>query len=167
MDKRHTRLAPFAALLFLYTEASTAAAQPTEAAAPVAGTEVAPPAEPATAALSGQVRLAGADGGLPNVVVLVDGKPAGATDATGRFALEGLTAGEHLISLMAPEGQDLHTQLTLAAGASLQRMFTLQVGEVAQITLVEKTERTKRAAGEVSLSQKDVSEVAGTFGDPV
>lgn len=166
MDKRRTRLAPFAALLILCAEASSAAAQPAEASPPVTATDV-PPAEPATAALSGQVRLAGSKGDLPGVVVLVDGQPAGTTDARGRFALAGLTAGEHLISLMAPDGETLHTQLTLAAGASVQRTFTLEAGEVEQVTLVEKTERPKRAAGEVSLSQKDVSEVAGTFGDPV
>ena len=124
-------------------------------------------AESATAALSGQVRLAGTGAGLPGVVVLVDGERAGTTDASGRFALERLAAGQHLISLIGPEGQDLHTQVTLAAGATVQQTFTLQTGDIDQISLVQKTERTKRAAGEISLSQQEVTGVAGTFGDPV
>lgn len=167
MDKRHTRLVPFAALLILFAETSTAAAQPTEALPRVTATDVPPPAKPATAALSGQVRLAGSNGDVAGVLVLVDGESAGTTDANGRFALERLTAGEHLISLLGPEGQALHTQLTLPAGASLQRTFTLQASLVEQVSVVEKTSLTKSAAGEVSLSQEEVSEVPGTFGDPV
>ena len=162
-DRKFTTAAT--ALLLLCAGPNRAAAQTLPAAAPEASTSTVT-ALPATAALVGQVRLAASPAGA-GVVVLVDGERAGTTDASGRFALEGLVPGAHLISLMAPDGQGLHTQLILAPGASLQRTFTLQAGQVDHISVVQKTERTKRAAGEVNLSRKEVSKVPGTFGDPV
>ena len=123
---------------------------------------------PPTAALSGDVHLAGVPAGLAGVVVLVDGERAGVTDAAGRFTLPALPAGAHLISMWSPEGQEQHTQLLLPAGAELRRSFTFapDAAAVEQVSLVQKTEREKRAAGEVSLSQKELAKVPGTFGDP-
>jgi hypothetical protein len=152
------------ALLILCARAGAATAQP-EATAPAA-TAVAAPALATPANLAGQVRLAGSNAPLEGAMVLLDGDRAATTDAEGRFVLRGLTAGEHLISLVGPQGQDVHTQLTLPPGSSLERTFTLRAREVEQVTVVQKVERPRPEAGEVDLSQREVSEVAGTFGDP-
>jgi hypothetical protein len=132
---------------------------------PAAPAVLASSAAPAT--IDGTVRMAGGEATFAGVMVLVDGEPAGTTDNRGRFSLRGLAPGEHVISLMGPQGQDLHARVVLAAGAALLRTFTLQASDAEQISVVQTVEKPRREAGQVTLGQKEVSAVAGTFGDPV
>ena len=135
--------------------------------APEPPPEPAPAPPPAPGVLEGVVRNDGTGAPFEDVMVLVDGEAAGATDAQGRFTLRNLPPGPHLISLVGPQGQDLHEQLELGPGASLRRSFRLSAREVESIQLKQTAHRPKREAGEVTLSQKEVAAVPGTFGDPV
>jgi outer membrane receptor protein involved in Fe transport len=135
------------------------APEPAEPAAAVA------PVPPAT--LEGTVRDAQTGAPFEGVMVLVDGEVAGTTGPDGRFSVGSLAPGEHLVSLMGPQGQELHNKLSLAAGTWSRRTYTLQARELESVSVVQRVERTKREAGEVSLSQQEVAAVPGTFGDPV
>jgi hypothetical protein len=133
---------------------------------PAEATPAPEPPAPESAALAGTVRTAR---GAPfeGVMVLVDGDVAATTDAEGRFSLPRLAPGPHLISLMGPQGQELHHKMALGPGTSLRQSFTLQERVVESVSVVQKVARPRKEAGEVSLSQAEVTQVAGTFGDPV
>ncbi|HEY0707402.1 MAG TPA: TonB-dependent receptor [Polyangia bacterium] len=144
------------------------AAPPPEAAPAEAPPAVSEPAAatPAPARLDGVVVNA-SGAAFEDVLVLVDGEAAGSTDAQGRFTLPQLTPGPHLLTLVGPQGQDMHEPLDLGAGSTQQRRFRLASRAIDTIALKQKVERPKRETGEVVLSQKDVTAVPGTFGDPV
>ncbi|HEY0713211.1 MAG TPA: TonB-dependent receptor [Polyangia bacterium] len=147
--------------------AATAAPATEPAPAPDPASDVAPAAAPAAPGrLTGVVE---SPTGQPfeDVIVLVDGDTAGSTDAQGRFHLPRLRPGPHLITLIGPQGQDLHEQIEVAPGASLDRRFRLTTRDVETVAITQKSDRPKREAGEVVLAQKDVAAVPGTFGDPV
>jgi TonB-dependent Receptor Plug Domain len=128
---------------------------------------VPPPVPVSPSSLEGEVRNAADGTPFEDVMVLVDGERVAATDAQGRFQLRDLPPGRHLISLVGPQGQDQHAEVELGPGISLKRTFRLSGGQVESITLKQTSERPRREAGEVTLSQKEVAAVPGTFGDPV
>jgi hypothetical protein len=136
------------------------AAEPVEPPAP-------PPAPLPPALIEGEVRSQADDSPFEDVIVLVDGERAATTDAQGRFLLPALSPGPHLLSLVGPQGQDQHTTLELAPGVTMRRRFRLAAGVVESIQIRQAAERPRREAGEVTLSQKEVAAVPGTFGDPV
>jgi hypothetical protein len=145
---------------------------------PVAPADVSPPAEaapseppveppPATAALTLTVLSPATSAPFEGVLVLLDGDTAGTTDAAGRLALDRVPAGPHLLSLAGPQGEELHQELTLPAGAALTRTFRLEAHATETLQFTQKAARPRREAGEVVLSQSEVSAVPGTLGDPV
>jgi outer membrane receptor protein involved in Fe transport len=119
------------------------------------------------AVLEGTVRDAGSRAPLQGVMVLVDSELVATTDGTGAFAARGISPGAHLLSLMGPQGQGFHTRLTLGAGVTLRRAFTLEGPAVEEVKVVQELQRPRHEPGEVTLSQREVASVAGTFGDPV
>jgi hypothetical protein len=150
---------------------SPTAQTPPASEAPPPAPEAAPPPEhappPVPAALEGEVRNSVDGTPFEDVMILVDGERVTATDAQGRFQLRELPPGRHLISLVGPQGQDQHTEIELGPGVSLKRSYQLSSRQVESITLKQVAERPRREAGEVTLSQKEVAAVPGTFGDPV
>src|SRR4051812_47274382 len=122
---------------------------------------------PAPASFEGTVR--DKIGGAPSegVMVLVDADVVATTDAGGRFAVAAVAPGPHLITLVGPQGEELHQEVTFGAGAHLERSFAMPARDVETIRIVTKAPRPKREAGELELSQKEVATVPGTFGDPV
>jgi len=158
-------------------------AAPAEAAAPAPepptpdAEDAPPPEEPPpvpaaatvpAAALTGTVRDPRTGAPLEGVLVLIDAEVVPTPDAAGQFSASGLPPGAHLLTLAGPRGEQLSDELTLTPGATLRRSYTLVPSEVETVRVVVDTpKRPKREAGEVTLSQKEVTSVPGTFGDPV
>jgi TonB family protein len=74
---------------------------------------------------------------LPNAALVLTGVHSGATldarsDASGRFSLEGVPAGDYVVKGEVP-GLESDERVTLRAGAHLEHDVTLQLGHVVEL----------------------------------
>jgi TonB family protein len=81
---------------------------------------------PTTATFTGQVRDRRTKNPLEGVNVAVEGSAAATTDADGRFHLEGVPPGEHVVTLSGPHLTALQTTETLDAGRQLAATYDVE-----------------------------------------
>jgi TonB family protein len=81
---------------------------------------------PTTATFTGQVRDRRTKKPLEAVSVSVEGGAVATTDADGRFHLEGIAPGEHVVTLSGPHLTALQTTETLEAGHQLAATYDVE-----------------------------------------
>ena len=84
------------------------------------------PEAPTTATFTGQVRDRRTKQPLAAVSVSVEGGATATTDADGRFLIEGVAPGEHVIALSGPHLTALQTTETLEAGHQLAATYDVE-----------------------------------------
>lgn len=84
-----------------------------------------------TAVVAGQVRDAGSGAPLPSAWVAIQGSPAGqATNSSGRFRLEGVPPGEHVVEASLPGYETARETITARPGETIVVDFAMSASPV-------------------------------------
>ncbi len=134
----------------------------------------APPPEPVKASLSGVVRDETTGEPIAGVTVEVEGGGSAVTDEEGRFTIEGLEEGEHVVRLFSPAFGAIQTMESIAAGEQLSVAYELsppppfedeEDGDDMEIVVLAPVIR--REVVESRLTAEEARSVPGTGGDVV
>jgi TonB family protein len=127
-----------------------------------------PPAAPpeAPVLLAGVVIERGTRRPLPGVVIEAGGVSA-ETDATGHFALRGLTPGEQRVRIVSPDHERLEVKETIAADVAVEVEYRLRRRHYDPYEAVVRGERPRREVAVRTLEVEEVRTVAGTQGDVI
>ena len=118
--------------------------------------------------LEGRVREKGSRLPLPGVAVSVpDARIEVTTDARGRFSVPGIRPGRHEVVALSPRHRRETTTAEVRPGEKLQIEFYLEPLTVDPYEVVVHGKRRQTSVSRVSLRQKELSTVPGTFGDPI
>ncbi len=131
---------------------------------------VAPPVSEEAApevVLRGRVRESGTGLPVAGAAVSVEGVEGEVTtDAGGAFEAAGIPPGTHQVHVRAPDYRPLDTEVEVRAGHVTEVEFRLRPLEESPYTTVVRGEREREVVARYTVTQRELTTVPGTFGDP-
>ena len=118
--------------------------------------------------LVGQVREQGSRVPLPGAAVVIRalGKEVN-TDRKGRFAFKSVPPGKYRVEALSTEHKKEIVEVEITAGKQTRVTFYIKPLRVNPYETVVRGKRRQTSVSRVSLRQKELTTVPGTFGDPV
>lgn len=131
---------------------------------------VAPPATEEAApevVLRGRVRESGTGLPLAGAAISIAGVEGEVTtDARGAFEAAGIPPGTHQVRVRAPDCHPLDTEVEIREGHVTEAEFRLRPLEESPYTTVVRGEREREVTARYTVTQRELTTVPGTFGDP-
>ncbi len=118
--------------------------------------------------LVGKVREQGSRVPLPGVAVVIRalGKEV-TTDKRGKFGFKALPPGKYKVEALSTEHKKDNVEVTITAGKQTRITFYIKPRRENPYETVVRGKRRQTSVSRVSLRQKELTTVPGTFGDPV
>lgn len=117
--------------------------------------------------LKGLVRELGTNLPVVGAAVSVEGiEGETITDGKGLFSLVGVPSGTNKVTILAPDFKPLTTDVEIKEGMVADVVFRLEILAESPYMTVVRGKREQEVVARYTLSQRELTTVPGTFGDP-